>query len=207
MNKYGYLYVSDANNHRVRVSPFNGTIMITTDTTAIPAGTSATFTANTSLVNNLSYQWQINGSPVSGATNSSYTDHSVVSGNIYTCVLTVTPDCSTGYSATSNSITITTFGPPAFPTEVTPPAIANGLKYYPNPVHNYLTISGEGFADGPATINVFDQLSRVVIFKSVIISDGLLNEKVDMQSLPAGLYIINVTDGQSKTGILKCVKD
>ncbi len=207
INKYGHLFVSDANNHRIRVSPYNGTIMITTDTISVPAGTPITFTANTSLVNDLSYQWKLNGSNISGATDNTYTDPSATNGNIYTCVLTITPDCSAGYSVTSNTITISTYGPPPFPSGVVAPAIANGLAYYPNPVHNILSISGDNFADGYATIDIFDQLARKVISESVIVSDGKLRKQIDLQSLPAGLYIINVTDSDSKIGILKCIKN
>ncbi|MCX6268972.1 MAG: hypothetical protein NTW16_16730 [Bacteroidetes bacterium] len=73
---------------------------------AVCAGTSVTFTA--APVNggtNPTYQWKVNGTDVSGATDAAYTSASLLNGNVISVVMISNASpCSTGSPATSNPI-------------------------------------------------------------------------------------------------------
>jgi len=206
---WGNLYIADALNHRIRLAATSGSMAITlSGPSSVPTGTPVTFTAYASIIYNASYQWQINGSNVGGATSSTYTDSSPLNGNVYTCVLTVNPECGSTFYDTSNSITLNVYGPPPMePSGISASGISEGLRVYPNPVHGLLNISGTDLADGTAYITVYDELSRVVISKTSVVSNGKMDEKLDMESLPGGLYIISVTDNAGKIGLTKCIKN
>ncbi|MCX6287753.1 MAG: hypothetical protein NTY96_11620 [Bacteroidetes bacterium] len=53
-----------------------------------------------------SFQWTNNGTPVSGATSSTYSPASLVNGDVIRCILTSSLLCNTGNPATSNAITM-----------------------------------------------------------------------------------------------------
>ncbi len=208
INKNGDLYVADGNNHRVRVSPSYGSIFITlAGPASVPGGTAITFKAHSSVQNNISYQWKINGSPISGATNSTFTDASPSNGNIYTCVLNVAPKCGSSYNATSNSITVTTYGPPPVPTEVNSPDEQHAAVLYPNPFHGSFTLAAANIENGAAVIKVFDEIGKMVFAESVLVTGNQLTQVVDLQQLPAGVFLVALTDASGKLVILKCVKE
>jgi hypothetical protein len=92
---------------------FTGCMVACTATASITAGGPITFcapgtvTLNANTGNGLSYQWNVNGSPIGGATLSSY----IASANgSYSCAVAGT--CGT---ATSNSITVTVIPLPSIP--------------------------------------------------------------------------------------------
>ncbi len=207
INKNGDLYISDANSHKVRVSPSYGNIFITlAGPTSVPIGTAITFTAHSSVQNSITYQWKINGSTVSGATNRTYTDASPVTGNIYSCVLNITPVCGSTYSATSNSITVTTYGPPPMPSEVSPQDIQGNTSLYPNPFHDRFTLKAGYVENGEATIKVYDDLGRMVYSAPITVTNNQITEVVDLQQFPDGVFLVALTDATGKVTMLKCVK-
>jgi hypothetical protein len=74
---------------------------------AICTGTNVTFTAAPSNGGATpGYQWKINGSNISGATNSTYASASLVNNDAVTCVMTSNASCVSGSPATSNAITM-----------------------------------------------------------------------------------------------------
>ena len=76
--------------------------------TTICAGSSLTFTATP--VNGGAapiYAWSKNATPISGATNSTYTTTTAANGDSYTVTLTSNALCPTGNPATSNAIAVT----------------------------------------------------------------------------------------------------
>jgi hypothetical protein len=87
-----------------------GSVTISANTgTTICTGTNVTFTAVASnLGSSPAYQWQLNGSNISGATNSTYSTNTLADGNRITCVVTaVATPCIIGSPATSNELLIT----------------------------------------------------------------------------------------------------
>ncbi len=68
--------------------------------------------------------------------------------------------------------------------------ISEGIKIYPNPVHDDLTIEGINTVT-PATVDfsIFDNVGRLVIFKQIPCKE---NCKLDISTLSKGFYFIEV---------------
>lgn len=83
-------------------------VSITSTGATICAGDPVTFTASpTNGGATPTYQWQLNGTNIGGATSSTYTSSTLVNGDIITVIMTSSLSCATGSPATSNAITIT----------------------------------------------------------------------------------------------------
>jgi hypothetical protein len=90
-------------------STLPASVSIAADATTICSGTSVTFTATpTNGGSAPTYQWQVNGTNVSGQTASTYTTTSLANNDVVSVVMTsnATP-CLTGSPATSNTVTMT----------------------------------------------------------------------------------------------------
>ncbi|MEI7723798.1 MAG: FISUMP domain-containing protein, partial [Bacteroidota bacterium] len=100
-------------------------VSVTASANSICAGTLVTFT--TAPVNGGStplFQWKLNGTIISGATNISYS-YIPVNNDAITCVLTSNAICPTGNPATSNTVTMTVN--PLEPVSVSVAASANSI--------------------------------------------------------------------------------
>jgi PKD repeat protein len=82
-------------------------VSVAATATTICAGTSVTFTATHTNGGTPTYQWRLNGTNISGATNATYTSTTLANGNNITCVLTPTNLCVSPGTATSNVINMT----------------------------------------------------------------------------------------------------
>ncbi|MDP1622165.1 MAG: FISUMP domain-containing protein [Bacteroidales bacterium] len=81
-------------------------ISIVATATEVCAGTSVTYTATPVNGGNAPlYQWYLNGSSVSGATNATYS-YVPINNDLITCVLTSNEACPTGNPATSNTVSM-----------------------------------------------------------------------------------------------------
>ncbi len=99
----------------------------TTGTNPMCAGASATFTATpTNGGTTPTYQWQINGVNVGGATAATFTTATLTNGQIVTCIMTSNLSGVTGSPATSNAITMTVNAVPATPTVTTNSPVCAG---------------------------------------------------------------------------------
>jgi hypothetical protein len=209
VGKRGEVYIADANNRRVRIAPFNESIVISIPNSSLASGAPAVFTAKTSI--NTSYttlQWQVSGTNV-GTGGFTYTNSSPSTGDVYRCILTTAPECGTAFSDTSNSITVTVAGSKTgenLPTSLSAVSLGEGMTIYPNPVHGPLNLEASGLQSGDAQIQVIDQLGRTVLSQTVSISDTVMSHQIDMSTLPSGMYLITVTDAGAKKWMLKFIK-
>ena len=72
----------------------------------------------------------------------------------------------------------------------------------PNPAQDYVVIENTG-ANLPGAINLYDMVGRQVISQPFTEVKTTLN----IHQLPAGLYLLNITQGDSKVASFKIVKD
>lgn len=78
------------------------------------------------------------------------------------------------------------------------------LKVYPNPTNEYLNFELRKLG---ATVDLvlYDQLGKTVRKESYLSINGLLNSKWNISELPAGIYVLSISDGVSQENV-KVVK-
>jgi len=121
--------------------------------------------------------------------------------------LNVSPDCSIAYADTSNSITVTVSGSRFDPTGIQENSAAGGITINPNPVQRVLNLSAYGVANGDARIEITDIVGAVVHRSISQAHDGSLSVYINVAHLPAGLYLVSITDAENNRRVMKCVKN
>lgn len=139
----------------------------------------------------VTFQWLLGGSPISGATNSTY--NATVSGS-YQVKVTITATGCTKLSA-AKSVTVSC--------RIADETVAFTAEAYPNPFANSLTVNIGTRSAELATVKLMDFSGRLVReFKNVDVSAPFeINE-----DLSPGVYFIKVTQGTNEK-MLKVVKE
>lgn len=145
-----------------------------------------TFTAVVSGCNNASYQWSVNGVNITGATQSTFSNYQLISGDKVSCQLLCADICATNKDTFSNTITVKTYGTSV--SDIQPKSIS----LYPNPNNGYFTISAKDMANDEASINVVNTLGQIVHSEQI---SSLYRHHLNLQHLAKGLYTLKVISG------------
>jgi hypothetical protein len=159
--------------------------------TTVTYGTTVTF--NSVVVNGgtaPTYQWQVNGTNIAGATNSTYVTDSLQHNDVVTCIVTSNDPCASPVTATSNSTTITISN-----VGVAEVNFANAsFTISPNPNTGTFQLLGQ-VNDVITTldISVTDMAGKVVYRKQVGVAKGRITELLQPEAdLASGMYLLHL---------------
>jgi len=162
----------------VRFGYINPPVSVTTSgTTTFCTGDSVTLQAHTGTSTAYSYQWNLGGTPLTGATSSSYLAKSAGS---YTVVID-----SAGVTATSQPIVVTDTNCTTGIRNI----MASDISVYPNPANSVLNISTNLNISGYG-VSIFDIVGRLVAEQTL--ENG--NNTINLSQLVDGTYICRITD-------------
>ena len=191
------LFIADPQNNRIRKVWFNTDTLPQVSATITPndtviIGTQITTTATATNHGTVtSYQWIKNGVSV-GATNSTYT-YTPVNGDSVYCIMTVRACTGRLYTDTTTTIHITVNSGVG---------VANTTNYrthtYPNPVTDVLHV-----ATTEALHYVLHNLIGIAILQGTIDK----NNSIDMKAIPAGTYLLQLTDADGQREVIRVVKE
>jgi uncharacterized protein YjdB len=139
---------------------------------------------------NPKFQWKVNGYPVPGATNDSYTaifnDYDSIS-----CIVTSSGVCANIGTHDWVFITTTPLG------SSTTTAVVSDLRLLPNPNKGIFTVRGTlGAGNEDVNIDVTDMLGQVVYRGTVTTKQGHLETQINLDgSLANGMYILTLRSG------------
>lgn len=80
------------------------------------------------------------------------------------------------------------------------------LSYYPNPVHDYLTVQLTGKEHGTARIVLYSHDGRIVQQKQVVKQQHTLTTGLDMRTITKGIYLLEVIIDDRLKAVRKVVK-
>ena len=149
--------------------------LVTIEATVTNAGSSPTF------------QWLLNGIQIPGATSPVLT-RTFSDMDVVTCDVTSSGGCAGVVGNGSVTIHVTNVG-------VTQVASASGsIQLVPNPNKGLFTVKGTlaTTSDEEVTLEVTDMIGKVVYSSKVVARNGELNEKIQINNLANGMYILSV---------------
>lgn len=157
--------------------------------THITAGQQVTFTANvTNGGSSPSYQWFVNGVPMSGAISAIYISSSLMAEDSVTCQVTANGGCPGLVGTGSITVHIST-GVTVMNTT------GADIQLVPNPNKGTFTVKGSlgTNVDEEVSLELTNMLGQVIYTSKVMTHNGDINEKVQLSNTPAnGMYILNV---------------
>ncbi len=121
------------------------------------------------------YQWLLNGNPISGATSQNYT--ATQTGN-YSVQITDGSGCS----ATSQSVLITVLGISAITSN-------NIFSIYPNPAHSQLYVICQNQLEGNVTVGIYNMLGQKLHEENV---SNRVQISLDVSNLSSGVYFVKM---------------
>jgi hypothetical protein len=152
------------------------------------------------------FQWQDSvGAPgwinIAGATSSTIVYTPSQTGNKIRCILTSNASCITQISATSNALVFTV----NTVTAINPvPSNQYGIRYYPNPVREFINLDSLKLSDKWSSLDVFSlDGQKIGLSKNIT---GLKAVSINIEQLPAAGYIIVLRRKQGSPTFLKFIK-
>ena len=139
-------------------------------------------------ITNVTYQWYVSGSPISGATTQFYT---ATQDGFYSVYVTdITNSCV--------SISQPVFVSCSF-LGITEIDLAGAVSIYPNPSSGSFNIkSGKVFADGKVIINIFNIYGQEIYSNSVIPVNGEISLTIENITAAKGIYSIVLNSGKNR---------
>jgi glycine rich protein/type IX secretion system substrate protein/Big-like domain-containing protein len=161
--------------------------------TSVQKGQPVTFTAWVSnlALGTFKYQWSVNGSAISGATNSFYITSSLNTNDMVSCTVTSTSSCGPITGSHDLFMSVGTTG-------IISVSAINDVRVMPNPNKGAFTVKGSlATTDNQeVSLEVTNMLGQVVYSNKVMAQGGLLNEQVQLSNtLANGMYILNLHTG------------
>ena len=139
-----------------------------------------------------SYQWYLNGSLITGATNATYTSGIFNNHDSVSCRVTTSGPC--GGRITYNSVIITVYS-----TGVTQVgSLLTDVRLIPNPNTGTFVIKGSlGTTDDePVSIEITDMIGQVIYSDKTMANGGMVNKQIQLSStLANGMYMLNLVSG------------
>ncbi|MFN8396642.1 MAG: FG-GAP-like repeat-containing protein [Bacteroidia bacterium] len=181
-------------NYTVTVTDANGcttTQTITVPTFAVP---NPTFTQNGMLLTStqtwVTYQWLLNGGPISGANANTY---NVQQTGSYSLQVTDTNGCS-GISDTTNVTFVGT---------VDPTGDWASMSIYPNPARGQFRLRTDMPIAYPITLRVMDIYGRTVAQKDL--QELQRETTISLDKISAGTYLVELTSDQGHKRVWRLV--
>ncbi len=125
-----------------------------------------------------SYQWYLNGSPISGATASTYSVQTTLPIGTYGVIVTNSFGCSS---------TMGTF----IVTGINELSVNNSISLYPNPTNGNVRYTLSMPKEGTYTISISDVLGKTLSSSEVFVSSNYIGN-IDMTTYSKGVYFISV---------------
>ena len=162
--------------------------------TTVPAGTTVSLTALvTGTTVPVSYQWLVNGTPIPGATSSTFSSNTFVDKDIVTCQVTNMDPCAV---MTLKSVSFTD------PTSVDIITDNNfTINVVPNPNTGEFALMGSVFTEGPVSIKITNILGQVVLSRDLQTANRTIDEKVRLNNVAEGIYLLHVNNGSAEKTI------
>ena len=95
---------------------------------------------------------------------------------------------------------------PAVPTSVEQQIAASTVSILPNPTHGTFTVTGS-WAGKEVSIGLTNMLGQNLYSKSSTVTNGLLNEHIQLQGLPSGIYLLRLNSVTQKQVIQVLVEN
>ena len=138
----------------------------------------------------LSYQWEINGIPVPGATSDTFISNTFADNDTVTCVVT-SPEFCDGLPASAYVVITDTINTVAVQPVMQQPG---DLKLFPDPNNGSFTIAGTfGTISPTATLEIADMMGQSVYKEKISLQRGVLRASISIGNEVAnGIYLVHV---------------
>jgi len=143
---------------------------------------------------NPSYQWNIDGAPVSGATNSTFTTHIYENNELISVTVTGTSPCDTPMNTNVGVGSIEIYGV-NYLSASSLTAGSNDLSLFPNPNTGNFILSGtlSSTSGKDVTLEITDMVGRTVYTGKTTPQNGTLKADINLgNDIATGTYLLRV---------------